>query len=58
MLQRRCIGCTEPIEWPKIACRPCWFRLPADIRRRVTSTKSTEYFPVTVEAVAWFRSNP
>lgn len=56
--------CGAKVPRHMLACRPCWFRLPADLRTAVTAayrhrrSSPTAYREALAGALQWFRANP
>lgn len=43
------------------ACRPCWYRLPAELRRPITSNYSRDvdaHFDAMADANDWYQTHP
>jgi hypothetical protein len=59
-----CPSCRAAIPPRLFACRPCWFRLPLDIRDRINfgygdrQANPTAHRRAMAEGTAWFRANP
>lgn len=57
-------GCGAQIERAKLACKPGWFRLPAELRHFINSAyrsrlRSPEPHQRAIrEALEWYRDNP
>lgn len=57
-------ACGTQVPQHHLACRPCWHRLPAELRDRVnTSYRWRRRDPILhrnaiAEAAQWFRDNP
>jgi hypothetical protein len=54
-------GCGLPVPQRQLACRSCWYRLPADLRRAITSNWKRDldaHRLNLVDAVQWYRENP
>lgn len=57
-------GCGVQCAYEMLACRPHWYRLPADLRNRITGAwrsvgvrGAERYLAVRAEAVTWWREN-
>lgn len=54
-------GCTQFIPQHQYACRGCWYRLPVDLRRPITSNYQRNpraHREAMVDARRWFGENP
>jgi hypothetical protein len=54
-------GCGRPVERHRVACRECWYRLPADLRRAITNNWKRNldaHRLALVDAVQWYRDHP
>ena len=62
MTTHSCPGCGRAgIPVNLLACRPCWFRLPIDLRRPVTATfrrDNTAHLDAVIAALDWYADNP
>lgn len=61
-LTSRCPSC-RAVEVPRhrFACRPCWFRLPADLRREITANyrrNPAVHLQAIRDGLRWYRDNP
>lgn len=48
-------GCGTKVAQSRLACRLCWYLLPADLRRRVSARGRS--LTVVAEALRWYRDN-
>lgn len=61
-------GCGKSVAPAFWGCRPCWYRLPVELRNRIWVTyrpgqeidkePSTDYLKVATEVQKWLRDNP
>ncbi len=65
MTTHECPGChNAQIEYNKLACKPCWYRLPASLRRQINGAwrlgvlGRAAHVKALREALAWYREHP
>lgn len=57
-------GCDAQVPRHQLACKPCWFRLPADLRNAVNGTfyhrqaDPRAHRAALVAATTWYREHP
>lgn len=57
-------GCRSMVEYDRVACYPCWWRLPIEYRKNINDTyKNRDNVPSAwhqahAEAAAWYKANP
>jgi hypothetical protein len=52
-----CPGCGRPgVGYHRLACRPCWYRLPVGLRRALGAAPGD--LALVAEAVQWYRQHP
>lgn len=59
----KCPGCDRTdIPRALLACRPCWWRLPLDLRNRINAAHQAgppiDHLRAVGEAARWYRDNP
>lgn len=56
--------CGTQVPRRHLACQPCWFRLPAELRDDINITYRTRranpysHWKAITDVLAWFRNNP
>lgn len=57
-----CPGCKRrQVPRHQLSCRPCWYRLPRDLRDRLNAAYhqgAEAHAPVMRECLDWYRDNP
>jgi hypothetical protein len=57
-----CPGCGKrQVPRHQLSCRPCWYRLPRDLRDRINDAyrrDRTEHMYAIADAAEWYRQNP
>jgi hypothetical protein len=51
-------GCGSQVPRHLFACKPCWWRLPADLRRPITATHGVDvraHRAAMADAMRWYR---
>lgn len=54
-------NCNTRVPPRHVACRPCWWRLPAEIRKDITATYRRDmaaHRQALQAAIQWYRDNP
>lgn len=54
-------GCGAVVLNHRFACRPCWYRLPRDLREPITATYRVDpdaHHHAMSDAVRWYADNP
>lgn len=57
-------GCDTDVPRARLSCRPCWYRLPVDLRAtlneayRARGAHTAPHRAALRDAIEWYRNNP